>query len=172
MPARSEGFWIVRHGCAGKKGSRPERPDDERPLDPAGVLQAELLCQILAADRPTRLVSSPAARCVQTLEPLAEALGLVIEVSPDLGGHAGADALASALGRPQHGVVLCTHGEAMRPIVGRFAELHVTVDDGVSRDRLLLKGTAWRLDRTGRGWALHVVSPAPRRECPDHRDVW
>src|SRR5688500_17380136 len=70
---------VVRHACAGRKGSW-SGPDDERPLDPAGVEQAEALADLWSRDEqpPAGLRSSPTRRCIQTLEPLASRDGLEI----------------------------------------------------------------------------------------------
>jgi phosphohistidine phosphatase SixA len=171
MTPGSERFWIVRHACAGHKEPRSERPDDERPLNPAGVQQAEALCNVLVEQRPTRLVSSPVTRCLQTLQPLARALHLTVESSADLAADNGAETLIRSFDVPPFGAVLCTHGEVMKTVIGRFAELDVNVDER-ARDAILLKGTAWQLERSERVWSLTVVAPIPRHECPSHPNEW
>ena len=66
---------------------------------------------MLADVEVRRIVSSPYLRCVQTVEPLAAALGLEIEHAPELGaerhGPDGPALLASLVG--EHAVV-CVHG--------------------------------------------------------------
>lgn len=67
---------LVRHG-------RPDEADTARPHDPPlrtdGLRQAEAVATMLAAQRVTRIVSSPLLRARQTAEPLAARLGLPIE---------------------------------------------------------------------------------------------
>jgi len=159
---------VVRHACAGHKEDWDGDDDDARPLDPAGATQAEALAAIVAAEGPTRLLSSPARRCIDTLAPLAAALGLEVEVEPALRRATGVE-LVRLLAADEHdGAALCTHGEVMEPAlpVLRAAGLEVAgdADDG----DLLLKGAAWRLDRAAPGWRLELVAPIPLTSCPQH----
>jgi broad specificity phosphatase PhoE len=68
---------LVRHG-------RPDEDDSARPHDPPlradGWRQAKAVARLLAAEGVTRVVSSPLARAHQTAQPLAEQLGLTIDV--------------------------------------------------------------------------------------------
>jgi broad specificity phosphatase PhoE len=57
---------------------------DLRPLSELGRRQAARLAEALAAAPLDALYSSPALRCRQTLEPLAERFGLPTTVVPDL----------------------------------------------------------------------------------------
>jgi phosphohistidine phosphatase SixA len=66
--------FLVRHGEAEPTG----RPD--RPLSPAGERRAERLAEILAGEGIARILSSSFPRSRQTAEPLAELLGLPVEL--------------------------------------------------------------------------------------------
>ena len=61
------------------------------------------------------VVSSPAVRCVQTVEPLAAALGLEVELDDRLaeGGGSSARVLLE-----EDGVVACTHGDVIFELLG------------------------------------------------------
>jgi 8-oxo-dGTP diphosphatase len=74
---------LIRHGSA---GDRDEWQGDDhlRPLDKRGRRQAKELVELLAGYEIGRILSSPAVRCVQTVEPLAEARGLEIEQRAEL----------------------------------------------------------------------------------------
>ncbi|MGZ4415549.1 MAG: SixA phosphatase family protein [Gaiellaceae bacterium] len=74
---------LVRHASA---GDRYEWEDDDglRPLDERGRRQANELVDLLEQYEVTRLFSSPALRCVQTVEPFAQARGFDIEVRDEL----------------------------------------------------------------------------------------
>ncbi len=137
---------IVRHARAGSK--RAWSGDDaERPLDDVGAADAAALATRLLAGPVSRLVSSPALRCRQTLQPLADATGVAIETWTALAPHAGPRALRSALGQPSFdGAVLCTHGELLRPLLRtvRRRSPGGTGADAHGR-RLLSKGSAWVL---------------------------
>lgn len=68
---------LIRHG-------RPDEDDLQSPHDPPlhtdGIRQAVAVGGFLAAEGITRIVSSPLQRARQTAEPLAEALGLRIQI--------------------------------------------------------------------------------------------
>lgn len=68
---------LVRHG-------RPDEEDQVRPYDPPlradGRAQAEAVAARLAHEGITRIVSSPMTRALQTAQPLADRLGLPIDV--------------------------------------------------------------------------------------------
>ena len=60
------------------------------PSDPRGKRQAEHLAHIVVPMMPTRLISSPFTRCLQTMELIAAKTGLEIEedsaLTPNAGG--------------------------------------------------------------------------------------
>jgi 8-oxo-dGTP diphosphatase len=85
--------------------------DRVRPVDEQGRRQSLALVDALAAFPIDRLVSSPYLRCVQSVEPLAEARGLEIELDDRLGADRLHDVpLVLAELKGQNGAA-CTHGE-------------------------------------------------------------
>lgn len=106
---------LLRHASA---GDRAEWTGDDRlrPLDPRGRRQAAKLVAPLLELGVTRVVSSPYVRCVQTVEPLAEALGVEVELDDRLAEGAGRSALE--LLESADGVVACTHGDIVEEILG------------------------------------------------------
>lgn len=159
--------WVVRHACAGHKDDW-DGDDDDRPLDPAGTAQAAALAEILVAEAPTRLVSSPTRRCVDTLVPLGEALGLEVEVDPALREASGVELVRLLTAEELDGAALCTHGEVMEPALPVLRAAGLAVVGDASDEDLLLKGAAWRLDRAAPGWRLELVVPIPLASCPHH----
>jgi 8-oxo-dGTP pyrophosphatase MutT (NUDIX family)/phosphohistidine phosphatase SixA len=110
---------VVRHASAGDSETW-EGDDRVRPLDKKGRRQAEELVGRLAPYDLERILSSPHVRCVQTVEPLAEARGLEVETSDDLAEGAGPDRLRGALERlAGTAAVVCGHGPELVPIFGR-----------------------------------------------------
>lgn len=105
---------LLRHASAGHR-TRWDGHDVARPLDDRGRRQAFELVELL---RPyvRRIVSSPYVRCVETVEPLAAALGVPVEEDERLAE--GADGSASEL-LSEDGVVCCTHGDVVEALVGR-----------------------------------------------------
>jgi 8-oxo-dGTP diphosphatase len=74
---------LVRHASAGKRDEW-EGDDRPRPLDDRGLRQAGELVRLFIPYEIDRLLSSPYRRCVQTVEPLARARGLEIQVCEEL----------------------------------------------------------------------------------------
>lgn len=74
---------LIRHGSAGDRAAW-DGEDHARPLDERGRRQAAALVDLLAPYAIDRILSSPAVRCVETVEPLADARELTIEVREEL----------------------------------------------------------------------------------------
>jgi 8-oxo-dGTP diphosphatase len=110
---------LVRHARAGSS-QEWEGDDRLRPLEPRGREQARALADTLGRRSPARLVTSPAVRCVQTLEPLAAALGLEQELREELAEPQQATAGASLvreLAAAGATVVVCGHGGLERAVL-------------------------------------------------------
>ena len=78
VDARWTRLLLVRHAHA------DWRLDEERPLSPRGRGDAERIATLLAVPRPAAIYSSPARRAVETIERLAEQLGLRPILTRDL----------------------------------------------------------------------------------------
>jgi 2,3-bisphosphoglycerate-dependent phosphoglycerate mutase len=65
-------LYLVRHAHA------DWTPDENRPLSPAGVKDAQLVASILANFKITQIISSPYRRARQTIEPFAVRSGVEI----------------------------------------------------------------------------------------------
>ena len=124
---------LVRHARAGKRGTYAD--DAIRPLDAKGHKQATRLAELLAARPIRRILSSRYTRCVQTVEPLAAALSLEIELREELAEGAPAPAVRNLLEELRDidgDVALCTHGDVIAELIGY--------------DRPAKKGSVWVLD--------------------------
>jgi broad specificity phosphatase PhoE len=77
---------IIRHG---KPSAVWGGGDDDPGLDPPGMVQAshaaDSLLGLPASERPTKVASSPLRRCRETAAPLADALGVSLEIVPEVG---------------------------------------------------------------------------------------
>jgi 8-oxo-(d)GTP phosphatase len=137
---------LVRHASAGDRYAW-NGPDDLRPLDDVGRRQAARLAQLLPLFGPGRVISADPLRCTQTAQPVADRLGVPLEVEPALSetGYgidpAGALRRIRDLGRTEATSVVCAQGGGIPDIVATLAG-----EDGVDlphfRSR---KGSVWGL---------------------------
>ncbi len=142
---------LVRHGRAGDR-SEWDGPDDLRPLDERGRRQAQRLAEVLPAFGPAEILSAPPVRCRETVEPLAERLGLDIRPAPELGEEGFGDdpeaglALVERLLAPRDrpGVtVVCSQGGAIPSVL-----MELGVPWAETRDYPpCAKGSSWVLGR-------------------------
>lgn len=164
-PRTESTVLLVRHGLAGSKDTW-HGPDGMRPLDSVGRVQADRLVGALRLWRPTRIVTAPKLRCVQTIQPFAEAVGLPIEreavLSEDCNRH---DALPALpwLVRAASGctVVVCSQGGVIPAVV---AALHERAGLPTARIRAG-KGSLWALQWAG-GRLIHADYYPDFAPCP------
>jgi 8-oxo-(d)GTP phosphatase len=119
---------LLRHASAGHRLDW-EHDDHLRPLDERGRRQSADLVELLRPFGVRRILSSSYVRCVQTVEPLAAALGLEVELDERLKegeGGAAAEVLR------EDGVVCCTHGDIVEALLGRGLKkgAAVVLEDG------------------------------------------
>jgi phosphohistidine phosphatase SixA len=101
---------LLRHASAGDRDAWQGHQHD-RPLDPRGRLQADALVALLSNYEIDRILSSPAVRCVDTVEPLAQLRGLPIERREELTEElTDTDGLALVRSLAGEDVLLCGHG--------------------------------------------------------------
>ena len=133
--------YLVRHAKAGRRKVWPG-DDGLRPLSKAGRTQARALAQALADDGITRIVSSPFVRCRETVEPLAQRIGLDVALADALAeGASLTDALRLVEKLSDENVALCSHGDVLGELLHHYARAGVDLDD----DRLE-KASVWVLD--------------------------
>lgn len=129
---------LIRHASA---GDRDEWTGDDRlrPLDKRGRKQAGRLVGLLAPYPVTRMVSSPADRCVQTLEPFAHERALEIEVREELSEEqqeiAGA-ALVRSLATED--VAVSCHGGLSDVLIGESQKKGEAIVLELQHDRLVV----------------------------------
>lgn len=157
---------LVRHAAAVARHSWPG-DDAGRPLDERGRLQAAGLVGTLSAFGIAGLRSSPAVRCVATLEPLAAAVAVPLETADELfeGNGRHAIALVASLldghgGPPPGGgdsVVLCSHGDVIPEVLEWFE----AAGADLGSDRRCQKGSTWILERRRGGTVVGRYLPPP-----------
>lgn len=118
--------------------------DAERPLDVLGEDQATAIGVELAQHPISAVFSSPARRCIDTVAPLADQLGLTVTVSaPLFEGATTAESMAFIRSFTGQHVVACSHGDVI-PDVLRNLEVGGTLLEG----RGCAKGSIWQLDNS------------------------
>lgn len=146
LPARTSTLLLVRHAKAGRR-DRFNGPDEQRPLDRQGEAQGRALVPNLLAFGASEIFSADPLRCVQTVAPLAEKLGVEITLEPLLSeaGYAAAPDAARertrALMTDKAVRVICSQGKVIPDLLQWWADR-----DGVvlpsARNR---KGSVWVL---------------------------
>ncbi len=150
-------LYVVRHAHAGSR-SAWTGDDRLRPLSKKGWRQAEAIAAKLANAGITSLVSSPYVRCVESLQPLSDKIGVPIETDDGLAeGHDASEALALVNRLRDAGelaVAICSHGDVIPDLL---TDLKVT---GTTFHGLLTwpKGSIWEITSDGDRWtdARHV----------------
>lgn len=166
LPADTQTLLVVRHGTAGRK-ARYKGDDRKRPLDKHGRAQAEALVGLLLAFGAEHLHAADRTRCVQTLQPLADELGVKIETESALTEESYADHPKKARTRfaeiaAADGVAaVCSQGKVIPHIIDWWCAKD-SVRPDKSRNR---KGSVWVLSlHDGKLVAAnHIGSPLPVR---------
>ena len=129
---------LVRHADAGKRDRGPN-PDSARPLSERGRAEAVGLIESLEGFPIDAVLTSYAARCRQTVAPVATARKRVPQLAIELWEESRPAEVRAMLGdRPKGTSLLCSH----RPIVGTILRTLM----GEDQAPVLKKGSTWVLD--------------------------
>lgn len=150
--------YLVRHASAGSRDDTDPR-DHERPLDDIGRTQADKLAAWLQHEPIERVLASPYLRCVQSVEPLADVLGVEVEHTDALAEGTSVERSWKLLSKVAGGtVVLCSHGDVIPDLVRRAQGRGMLVP-GKSG---CAKGSVWTLQHwDGAGFATGIYTPIP-----------
>jgi 8-oxo-dGTP diphosphatase len=151
---------LVRHATA---GSRPDwhQPDDLRPLTNGGLVQASTIAAALDGRPIERVLSSRYVRCTQTVQPVADAVGVDVETHPALAEEASIEqtwALFEELAAGDAEVVVCSHGNVIPPLLDRLRHRGVEL---VSDEWSCHKGSIWTVE-VADGRAVRAVQTLAR----------
>jgi 8-oxo-dGTP diphosphatase len=136
--------YLVRHAHAGDKRTWAG-PDGLRPLSVPGRREAHGLLTQLRDYPVNRILSSPAVRCLQTVEPLAQRRDLPVETTETLAVHADPATLLAHLSDPAAAEsVLCSHGE----LIGAVLK-HLLAPSPNGDSPTWPKGSTWVLETDG-----------------------
>jgi 8-oxo-(d)GTP phosphatase len=123
-PPRTVPLILLRHASAGSKADW-DADDQSRPLDEHGLHEAAVLADLLSCFGASRVISSPAERCLATVRPYAARAGVPVEIEPALevvsDGAAADDAevgkTVGQLAAADHPVVICAHRENLQTLL-------------------------------------------------------
>lgn len=155
--SRTGTLFLLRHAAAGDR-LKWEGIDAIRPLTKKGRRQAASIANYLEGAGIERVYTSPYTRCVQTVEPLAEAIGAkVIEhdalaEGPDIdAAYALCDELVG------FNAVLCSHGDVIPAVINRMMWAGLTLESRF----YCSKGSIWEIDLEGGRFNTARYVPPP-----------
>jgi len=129
---------LLRHASAGERLSSPAI-DRFRQLDHEGRADARQLIWTLADQEIERVVTSPLARCVETVIPIAESRRLVVERRLELLPEAQLETTMELFAELPDATLVCTHWEVILQLF--------------EGDVMCEEAGAWVLERVGILWS-------------------
>lgn len=149
--------YLVRPAAGVDAGSW-QAADEMRPLSGGGHDQARGVVVLLEDESVERIISSPRARCLQTVAPLADTRGLDVEQADVLDREHGtmAETMTFLRACAYADVVCCAHG----PLIDEVLE-HLD-DEGLEHEQELRSdaGSVWVLEADSDGFTTgHYLSP-------------
>jgi 8-oxo-dGTP diphosphatase len=143
-------LYLVRHADAGHRGGAVH--DERRPLTERGERQAAGLAESLGDAGITHLYASPYLRCMQTLVPLGQRLGLEVEDRDELGEGAGAEgALALARSHRDTSIAFSSHGDVIPDVLEALLAQGIRLKDELRWQKASTWVLTWDGDRITKG---------------------
>jgi broad specificity phosphatase PhoE len=149
---------LVRHAQA---LPRPgwNKDDRLRPLSSRGRKQSRELVSALSEYKVTRIMSSPYVRCLDTVAPLGEALGLPVDADEILAEGSTTAAVEFVRSLAAEDILLCTHGDVI-PLV--LAALNEEFRLGIKPTPRNAKASTWALESKRGRFVTATYIKAPR----------
>jgi 8-oxo-dGTP diphosphatase len=149
---------LLRHATAGER-DQWNGEDRSRPLIKKGLRQTAALTEALATRNIERIVTSPYTRCIQSVQPLAEATGAELEVSEALAEGPNVDAayelVDSLIGQNS---VLCSHGDVIPAVINRMMWAGLSLESRF----YCSKGSIWEIEVLGGRFSTGHYIPPPK----------
>lgn len=135
-------LFLVRHVTAGDR-SKWTGVDAIRPLTKKGRREAQAMAELLQGRGIERIYSSPYTRCVQTMEPLAEAIGAKVIEHDALAEGPDVDAAYELCDElVGYNAVLCSHGDVIPAVINRMMWAGLILESRF----YCSKGSIWEVD--------------------------
>lgn len=151
-------LFLLRHTAAGDRRTW-KGVDATRPLTKKGRRQADVLAESLADRGIEKIFTSPYTRCVQSVEPLARAIGAkviehdVLGEGPNIDGAY--DLMDEMVG---HNALFCTHGDVIPAVMNRMMWAGLTLESRF----YCSKGSLWEIDLEGGRFTTARYVPPPK----------
>lgn len=150
-------LYIVRHAKAGKR-SEWDGPDESRPLSDKGWEQAQAIAEKLVGLKPSALISSPAVRCMQTLEPLSKATKIEIFADKRLFEHGDVAKMLELLEDAKDLTVISSHGDMIPEAIKLLQQRGMQI--GSKPD--WRKASVWIVERNKHGFNSAIAIAPPQ----------
>jgi 8-oxo-dGTP diphosphatase len=138
-------IYLIRHAHAGSR-HQWNGDDFKRPLSDKGRRDAERLGELLGDEPIARIFSSPATRCVETVEPLAAARAVPVTTETIFAEGADAGpAIARLLDHAGDNPALCSHGDLVPTMIRHLKASGMRTTDPTES----AKGSVWILEVEG-----------------------
>ncbi len=150
-------LFLVRHAAAGDRGSW-EGDDRDRPLTAKGEAQAKALVDRLRYRGIEAIFTSPFLRCIQTVQPLADELGITVQVHEALaegeGGKKVRELVRSLIGS---NAVLSSHGDVIPSLLDWMIRRGMSMKSAFD----CKKGSIWEVEVRSGEFRKAVYVPPP-----------
>ncbi len=152
-------LYLIRHADAGSRDPYSSS-DHLRGLSEDGLRQAARIADRLGDSGVSRIISSPYPRCVQTVAPLAERLGLSVEFHRALAeGAFGPDAAELLWELADVEAVLCSHGDVIPDVIDLLVDTGTFIDGRCGS----AKGSIWTITSDGESLLTASYAKTPRK---------
>jgi 8-oxo-dGTP diphosphatase len=147
--------YLIRHAHAGHRADW-DGPDGDRPLSTRGRHEADHVAALLGDEPIGMVLSSPAVRCVQSVEPLAAARGVDVEVEKRIGeGRDPVKAIDLMIKRIDRNPAVCSHGDLIPEMIGLLRRRGMKlVENGPTK-----KGSFWTLEYDDQAFTKATYHP-------------
>ncbi|MGD2101718.1 MAG: NUDIX hydrolase [Acidimicrobiia bacterium] len=155
---RTGTIYLLRHGAAGNR-AKWDGIDAVRPLTKKGRRQAAALAESLSNAGIERVYTSPYTRCVQTAEPIADAIGAKAIEHDALAEGPDIDAAYELVdGLVGFNAVLCSHGDVIPAVINRMMWAGLTLDSRF----YCSKGSIWEIGLEAGRFTTGRYVPPPK----------
>src|SRR5262245_47225148 len=149
-------LYLIRHAHAGDR-HRWQGDDHERPVSSKGAVEIKAVTKALTKAKVGRLFSSPAKRCIQTLEPTGEKMGLEVEVRKELREGADPVRLIELMEKfVDDTPAFSGHGDVIPEVIHLLVRRGMELEEPVGNT----KGSWWLLEHDGEQFTAARWHPA------------